>query len=68
MTADDRVTTERPALPNKADWSKFKASRNGFEPGTCEHCLEPADKLILVGTQLVCHSCREWLRAHKGTR
>ena len=52
------------ALPNKADWAKFKASRNDFEPGACEHCLQTTDKLVRVGTMLVCHSCREWIENH----
>ena len=57
----------RPAMPDKKTWREFKATRNDFEPGTCEHCLQPADKLVWVGTLLVCHSCREWLETHKGT-
>jgi len=53
-----------PTLPSRKDWRAFKTSRNDFEPGVCEHCLQWADKLVRVDTLLVCHSCREWIKEH----
>lgn len=63
---DDGVTP--PTLPDKETWRAFKASRHDFQPGDCEHCRQPADKLIWRGLLLVCLSCRDWLDQHERAR
>ena len=50
-----------PALPDKETWREFKAERNDFQPGTCEHCEQPTDKLFWVENMFVCASCKAWL-------
>jgi hypothetical protein len=49
------------ALPSKAEWAAFKRSRHDFQPGTCEHCAQSADKLIWRDNMFVCAACLEWL-------
>ena len=41
-----------PTLPNKETWREFKANRHDFQPGTCEHCKQPSDKLAWHGLKL----------------
>jgi len=53
-----------PALPDKETWRAFKAHRNDFQPGTCEHCHQPVDKLVWTGTMFVCPSCKSWIETH----
>ena len=55
-------------MPDKETWQEFKASRNGFKAGTCEHCQQPTDKLVWRKLLLVCLSCRDWLDQHEKTR
>ena len=57
-----------PTLPDKRTWAAFKAERNGFTPGTCEHCGQPADKLRwhTASKRFVHHTCWDWLEAERG--
>ncbi len=54
-------------LPDKATWREFKASRHDFEPGTCEHCGQGADKLRWYDNMFVCDDCLDWLERHART-
>jgi len=52
-------------LPDKATWEEFKISRHDFQPGTCEHCLQPADKLVWLATMFVCPACKAWIETYR---